>query len=131
MLFLLAGFTTPVHITGKRKYEVSKMASVALTRVSGSVLSTSTRSGHFRQGHPRAGEEWRIENLNVLVADQNVTVVSLPRRESDGGFEKLSSFRFDKGDVVDFLTEVSIYNGDVQVRALEDWPKDDISSLAA
>lgn len=104
------------------------MSSTALTRISGHVLSASSRSGFFKGNHPRAGEEWRIESLNVLVADQNVTVVTLPRRESDGGFEKLSGFRWDKGDPVDFLTEVSIYNGDLQVRVLEDFPVDALAS---
>lgn len=106
------------------------MASTALARVSGSVLAVSARSGIIKNG-PRAGEEWRIENANVLVADQNVTVVQLPRRDSSGAYEGVSAYRYEKGDVVDFLVEVSIYGQEVQARVLSDFPADDVSSLAA
>lgn len=106
------------------------MASTALARVSGSVLAVSARSGIIKNG-PRAGEEWRIESANVLVADQNVTVVQLPRRDSSGTFENLATRNIDRGDVVDFLVEVSIYGQEVQARVLDLWPQDDVSSLAA
>ncbi|MGO4587161.1 hypothetical protein AB4Z38_25270 [Arthrobacter sp. 2RAF6] len=107
------------------------MASVALARVSGSVLAVSARSGIIKNG-PRAGEEWRIESANVLVADQNVTVVQLPRRDSTGTFENLRTRSVDKGDQVDYLVEVSIYGSEVQARVLDLWPDEsDASELAA
>jgi hypothetical protein len=107
------------------------MPSVALTRVSGSVLSVpEPRSGVIKNG-PRAGQEWSIETANVLVADQNVTAVQLPRRDSAGKLEKLGVHSLDKGDIVDFLCEVSVYQQDVQVRVLDLWPSDDSSSYLA
>lgn len=124
MLFLLAELTTPNHITGKRKYEVSKMASVGLSRISGSVLATTSRSGVIKNGE-RAGQTWTIENANVLVAGQNVTVVQLPRRDEVGVFEHLNTREIAKGELVDFLCEVSIYNGDLQFRVLDLFPVDD------
>jgi hypothetical protein len=106
------------------------MASVALARVSGSVLSVpAPREGIIKNG-PRAGEAWRIETVNVLVADQNVTVVQLPRR-NDFGELPLSGGNPIKGEIVDFLVEVSVYGSEVQTRVLEDWPADDLASLAA
>jgi len=108
------------------------MASVALGRISGSVLSVPpARTGIFKPGTVRAGETWSIESANVLVADTNVTAVQLPRRDNTGTFEGLDTRSIDKGDLVDFLVEFSIYNGDVQARVLGLWPADDVSSLAA
>lgn len=107
------------------------MASVALARVSGSVLSVPEPRGGVIKNGPRAGQEWSIESVNVLVADQNVTAVQLPRRDSAGVLEKLGTRSVDKGDIVDFLCEVSIYGSDVQFRVLELWPADDVSSYAA
>jgi hypothetical protein len=107
------------------------MASVALVRVSGSVLSVPpARTGFIKQG-PRQGEEWRIETANVLVADTNVTAVQLPRRDNSGTFENLDTREIVKGDLVDFLVEVSVYQQDVQARVLGLWPEDDVSALAA
>lgn len=100
------------------------MASVGLSRVSGSVLATTKRSGTIRNGE-RAGQPWSIENANVLVAGQNVTVVQLPRRDETGIFDKLETRSIEKGDLVDFLCEVSIYNGDLQFRVLDLFPADD------
>jgi hypothetical protein len=106
------------------------MASSALVRVSGSVLSVPpAREGIIKNG-PRAGEPWRIEMVNVLVADQNVTAVQLPRTNEYGEMP-LSGGRPVKGELVDFLCEVSVYGQDTSVRVLEDWPEDDTSSLAA
>lgn len=102
------------------------MASANLARVSGHVLSIPTpRTGFFRQGHPRAGEEWMIETANVLVADQNVTAVTLPRRDKFGNFEGMTS-RVEKGSIVDLLVEFTVYNGDIQVRVLGDFPLDSL-----
>lgn len=97
------------------------MAEVLLARVSGSVISTPpARTGFFRSGHARAGEEWSIETINVLVGDQDVTAVQLPRRQG-AGYEGLHQPRFAKGDEVDFLVEVSVYRDTPQVRAVRDW----------
>lgn len=106
------------------------MASTALARVSGSVLAVSAREGIIKNG-PRQGEPWRIENANVLVADQNVTVVQLPRRDSSGTFENLATKDIAKGDLVDFLVEVSVYGQEVQARVLDLWPEDDSTSYLA
>lgn len=100
------------------------MASVGLSRVSGSVLATTKRSGTIRSGE-RQGQPWAIESANVLVAGQNVTVVQLPRRDETGIFDKLETRNIEKGDLVDFLCEVSIYNGDLQFRVLDLFPADD------
>lgn len=107
------------------------MASVALGRVSGTVLAISERGGTFRAGHPRAGESWLIESANVLVADQNVTVCQLPRRDEFGRYDALPGGRPEKGDVIDFLVEHSIYGQEVQTRILAEWPSDDSSSYLA
>lgn len=107
------------------------MASVALSRVSGSVLSVPEPRGGVIKNGPRAGQEWSIETVNVLVADQNVTAVQLPRRDAAGVLEKLGVRSVDKGDIVDFLCEVSVYGQDVQFRVLEPWPADDVTSYAA
>jgi hypothetical protein len=109
------------------------MASTALVRVSGSVLSVPpARSGIIKNG-ARQGETWTIESVNILVADQNVTAVQLPRRDSTGVFETLPGVReVTKGELVDFLCEVSVYGQDAQVRVLEAWPDEDsFSRLAA
>lgn len=97
------------------------MASTALARISGSVLATTSRSGIIKNG-PRQGETWTIENANVLVADQNVTVVQLPRRDSTGSFEGLNTREISKGEEVDFLVEVSIFGQEVQARVLGEFP---------
>jgi hypothetical protein len=106
------------------------MASTALARISGSVLSVPAPRGGIIKNGPRAGEEWTIETVNVLVADQNVTAVQLPRRDSTGQLlglgENVRSIL--KGDVVDFLCEVSVYGQEVQFRVLETFPADDVSS---
>jgi hypothetical protein len=108
------------------------MASVALVRVSGSVLSVPPRREYtFPAGSPRAGEKLVFESVNVLVADTNVTAVDLPRRDETGIFDGLNTRVLEKGDIVDFLCEVSIYKADVQTRVLGLWPQDDYSSLAA
>lgn len=107
------------------------MASTALTRISGSVLSVpAPRTGIIKQG-PRQGEEWSIETVNVLVADQNVTAVQLPRRDNTGTLQGLDTRDVSKGDIVDFLCEVSVYGQEVQFRVLELWPADDTSSYLA
>jgi hypothetical protein len=100
------------------------MASTALSRVSGTVLAGSVREGIIKNG-PRQGETWRIENVNVLVAGQNVTQVQLPRRDSSGTLENLNARTVEKGELVDFLCEVSVYGQEVQFRVLELWPADD------
>ncbi len=108
------------------------MASTILARISGSVLSVPPARGGLIKSGPRQGEPWSIETVNVLVADQNVTAVQLPRRDSTGVFETLPGVRtVGKGDLVDFLCEVSIYGQEVQVRVLEPWPEDDVSSYLA
>lgn len=100
------------------------MASTALVRVSGSVLSVpAPRTGFIKSG-PRQGETWTAETVNVLVADQNVTAVRLPFRDSTGTFEGLETRSIGKGDIVDFLCEVSVYQQDVQTRAVGLWPSD-------
>lgn len=107
------------------------MASAALHRVSGSVLSVpAPRSGIIKNG-PRQGETWSIETVNVLVADQNVTAVQLPRRDETGILQGLNTREIVKGEVVDFLVEVSVYGQEVQSRVLELWPEDDSSDRLA
>lgn len=101
------------------------MASSALVRISGSVLSVpEPRKGLIKSG-PRQGEPWSIETVNVLVADQNVTAVQLPRRDDTGTLVGLATREVAKGDIVDFLCEVSVYGQEVQVRVLELFPVDD------
>jgi hypothetical protein len=100
------------------------MASTALARVSGSVLSVPpARSGIIGKG-PRQGETWTIESANILVADQNVTAVQLPRRDATGVLEGLDTRSIVKGELVDFLCEISVYGQEVQVRVLGEWPED-------
>lgn len=108
------------------------MASAALTRISGSVLSVpAPRTGIIKNG-PRQGEPWSIESVNVLVADQNVTAVQLPRRDQSGVFETLPGVReIGKGEEVDFLCEATVYGQEVQFRVLEAWPQEETSYLSA
>ncbi|MDQ0733472.1 hypothetical protein [Arthrobacter sp. B1I2] len=101
------------------------MANNLLARVSGSVISTPpARTGFFKSGHPRAGEEWVIETVNVLVGDQDVTAVQLPRRDVRGQFEGLGEVRLAKGAPVDFLVEISVFRGDPQARVVAQYPAD-------
>lgn len=107
------------------------MADMLLARVSGNVISVPpARSGFFRSGHARAGEEWVIETVNVLVGDQDVTAVQLPRRTRTG-YEGLEATSFKKHDEVDFLVEISVYREDPQARVLRDYPVDLEESEAA
>lgn len=102
------------------------MASVALVRVSGSVLSVPpARPYTFPAGHARAGETLTFETANVLVADANVTAISLPRRDNTGLFEGLDTREVAKGDIVDYLCEVSVYKGELQLRVQGVFPKND------
>jgi hypothetical protein len=101
------------------------MASTALARVSGSVLSVPPARGGIISKGPRQGEPWSIESVNVLVADQNVTAVQLPRRDATGVLEGLDTRSIVKGEVVDFLCEVSVYGQEVQVRVLGEWPEEE------
>lgn len=102
------------------------MASVALVRVSGSVLSVPpARDYTFPAGSPRAGEKLVFETANLLVADSNVTAVSLPRRDETGIFEGLGTREIKKGDVLDLLCEVSIYRSDLQLRVVGEFPVED------
>lgn len=99
------------------------MASSVLARVSGSVLSVPpARPYTFPAGHARAGETLTFETANILVADMNVTAVSLPRRDSTGTFENLYTRELGKGEQVDFLCEISIYRGELQTRVIGLWP---------
>ena len=108
------------------------MASVALVRISGSVLSVPpARDYTFPAGSPRAGEKLVFESANILVADMNVTAVDLPRRDATGTFEGINTRQLYKGELVDFLCEVSIYKQDVQVRVMGLWPEEPADSLAA
>jgi hypothetical protein len=102
------------------------MASIALVRVSGSVLSVPpARDYTFPAGSPRAGEKLTFETANLLVADSNVTAISLPRRDNTGLFEGLDTREIKKGDIVDFLCEVTIYKSDLQLRVLGEFPVED------
>lgn len=108
------------------------MASVALVRVSGSVLSVPPKREYtFPAGSPRAGEKLTFESANILVADTNVTAVDLPRRDSTGIFENLNTREIAKGEIVDFLCEVSIYKADVQVRVLGVFPAEETAEYLA
>lgn len=100
------------------------MAGTTLVRVSGSVLSVPPARRGFIKTGPRQGEEWVAESVNVLVADQNVTAVRLPFRDSTGTFEGLETRSVDKGEYVDFLCEASVYGQDVQLRAVALFPAD-------
>lgn len=97
------------------------MASTQLSRVTGVALSASRREGTIRRGD-RAGETFVIETVNVLVANQNVTVVQLPRRDKFGEFENLPAGVPGQGEEVDYLIETSIYGQDLQSRVLSEFP---------
>lgn len=108
------------------------MASVATVRVSGSVLSVpSPRKYTYPQGSEKAGQSIVFETANVLVADTNVTIIDLPRRDDTGILEHLGVRELAKGDIVDLLCEVSIYRADVQTRVLGLWPDDDYADAAS
>lgn len=108
------------------------MASTELARVTGTVLSVPPARGGIIKNGPRQGEPWSIESVNVLVADMNVTPVQLPRRGSDGVYENLPGVRsVEKGELVDFLCEVSVYGQEVQLRVLGEWPEESTSYLSA
>jgi hypothetical protein len=95
------------------------MASTALVRVTGKVLATNIRKGMTRGEDPRP---YKIVSVNILVADENVTVVQMPRENDFGELETLSAGYPNKDDSVDYLAEVSIYGRDVQTRVLKDFP---------
>src|SRR6478609_5484435 len=95
------------------------MAQTALVRVTGKVLALpEPRSGVSQT----TGKPWEIATANVLVANQNVTVVQLPPRDRFA--------RPNVGDIVDYLVEVSIYRTDVQSTVLGVFPEEyDVTSL--
>lgn len=97
------------------------MASTALVRVTGKVLALpQPRSGVSQT----TGNTWEIATANILVANQNVTVVQLPPR-SLAGF-----VRPQVDEVVDYLCEVSIYKTDVQTSVVSAFPEEfDVTSL--
>lgn len=82
------------------------MAQTALVRITGKVLALpEPRSGVSQ----KTGKAWEIATANVLVANQNVTVVQLPSLDRPG-------FRRPQVDeIVDYLCEVSIYGQNLQV----------------
>lgn len=96
------------------------MASTALARVSGLVLAVPEP----RRGTSKAGQPYEIATVNVLVANQNVTVAQLPRRDDYGGFPTLGGGAPIVGELVDYLVEVSVYGQEVQARILSDFPAD-------
>lgn len=99
------------------------MASTQLSRVTGTVLAVpAPRSGISR----RTQEPYTIETANILVAQQNVTVVQLPRRDDFGKFTGTDKREFVVGQRVDFLIETSVYGNDVQARVLGDWVPDEV-----
>lgn len=107
------------------------MASKILLRISGSVLSVPPARGGLIKNGPRQGEPYSIETANILVADQNVTAVQLPRRDATGVFEGLGVRDITKGELVDFLCEASIYGQEIQTRVMESWPEDETTSYLA
>jgi hypothetical protein len=104
------------------------MSSTALTRVTGTVLAVSVRKGvSTKSGEP---VPWKMVNVNILVANENVTVVQLPREDEYGELPGVAGGVPGAGEAVDYLTEVSIYGRDVSVRVLRDFPAE-IEPLAA
>lgn len=105
--------------------------STLLARVTGAVLAVPEP----RRGHSRTtGEAYEIGTVNVLVANQNVTVLQLPRKNDFGEFESLPSNLkgFEVGDRVDVLAEISVYAGNPQARIIGEWlPAHDTSDLVA
>jgi hypothetical protein len=97
------------------------MASSVLARVSGVVLALPEprRGISTKSGDPVA---WEIATANILVANQNVTVVQLPRRDDHGRMPSLVSGAPGVGEQVDYLVELSVYGQDVQARVLSDFP---------
>lgn len=87
------------------------MSQTALVRITGKVLALpEPRSGISKV----TGEPWEIATANVLVANQNVTVVQLPRISSGIRRPKV-------GEIVDLLCETSVYQTNVQNTVLGWW----------
>lgn len=97
------------------------MASSALVRVTGEVLAASTRSGvSTKSGSP---VPWEMTNVNVLVADQNVTVVQLPRKDDFGRYPTLAGGAPTKREWVDYLCEVTVFAGAPALAVIGDFPE--------
>lgn len=108
------------------------MASNALVRVSGAVLGVPpARTGVFGKDSARAGQTWSIETVNVLVADMDVTAVQLPARDAAGVLDGLETREYHKGDLVDFLCEVSVYRQDPQLKVVGLWAAHDATDYLA
>ena len=73
------------------------MANSALARVTGFVLKTDRIQGISKS----SGEPYDFTQVKIVVADQDVTEVTLPRDLSKVGV-------ISKGDMVDFLVEFRI-----------------------
>ena len=78
----------------------------ATVRVSGTVLNIDVRTGNARA----TGEPYRINEARVLVEETGIAEVTVPDSMS----------RYGRGEVVDLLCDVSVYNGRAQLRAVRD-----------
>ena len=101
------------------------MATNALVRVTGTVLALPQPRNGISQ---KTGKPWEIATANVLVANQNVTVVQLPSRSENGTYPSLRDGFPVVGEQVDYLVEVSLYGSQIQASVLADFPAE-VSSL--
>lgn len=101
-----------------------------LVRVSGVVIDVPAprRGTTVRDGN---AVPWEIATVNVLVANRNVTVVQLPRKDdyNELPFENAKT-GFKVGDAFDALVEVGIYRNSPQFVAVGDFPTSQVLDFA-
>lgn len=95
------------------------MASAALARLTGVVLSSDRRTGvSTKSGEARP---YDFTNITVLVANKNVVEATLPK-PAENGVLPLANGIPGEGEEVDFLCEFSVYGRDISARILTDFP---------
>ena len=82
------------------------MADTMTVRVTGTVLRVDNRSGSRKSD----GERYSIDTVRVLVESTGIAEATLPDTVKLPG----------AGQVVDYLADVSVWNGRLQARVLED-----------
>lgn len=91
------------------------MATAALARVTGFVLKTDRLQGLSKA----SGEPYDFTQVKIVVADSDVTEVTLPRDLSRVGGA------VSKGDLVDFLVEFRVRNNGLSGNVQGLFPADD------
>ncbi len=93
---------------------------MALGRLTGVVLGTERIKGvSTKSGEP---VPYDFTNAKVLVADSDVTVVTLPRQDDYGSYPTLAGGAPIKGELVDYLVNFTPNGREVRGGVVSDFP---------